>query len=167
MVACFALLEFLLRMLALGDINVAPEAAECLFVAVERNKTPQKHAAAFYPNLFAFYFSTKTDNFPDTFPVRVRVGATKKEGFGQPYCHFPWVLLCTEQYEGAWGIFPSPSAGWQTEPSTLIPRVSVAWHLRSRKTSTRPGAYTWAGTATAGVAASCLRRLRRKTLMIS
>ena len=42
-----------------------------------------------------------------------------------------------------------------------------ARHLRSPGTGTRPGIYTWVGTATGGVAALYLRRLRRKTFMSS
>ena len=66
---------------------------------------------------------------------------------------------------GEW-VF-TPSTGWRSGNHPRAYGRTGARHMRSPGTGTRPGAYTWAGTATGGVTAPCLRRLRRKTLMTS
>ena len=64
-------------------------------------------------------------------------------------------------------VFPHPFNRVAIRAHSWAYGRTGARHLRSPGTGTRPGAYTWAGTATGRVAAPCVRRLRRKTLMTS
>ena len=102
----------------------------------------------------------------DTSPPAFHYVSARGVEPGGTWCRSESAHRAERQCGEGWDV-PPPSTGWRSGGHPLTYGPAGARHLRSPGASTRPSTYTQAGIATAGVAAPCLRRLRRKTLMTS